>query len=76
MLVYRTGAEELRLIVANLNCCRERFLDRFTAEQLLAIGRAQIACEWDNPPDTWTVKQVRAALRGKVPRFDDDGRPL
>jgi hypothetical protein len=66
----RTGADELRLIVQNMNYCREGFNDRYTAEQLVAIGRAHIACEWDNPPDTWTPRQVRAALRGKVPRFE------
>jgi len=74
--VYRTGAEELRLIVTNLGHCREGFLDRYSAEQLLAIGRAQIACDWDIFPDQWTPKQIRGALLGRVPLFDDDGRPL
>lgn len=65
----RSGAEELRLIVSNLNRCAESFLDDFDAAQLLAIGRAQLGGEWDITPDQWSPRQVREALSGIPPRF-------
>lgn len=71
----RSGADELRLIVCNMDCSREGFLDQFTAEQLVTLYRAHLACGWDFLPDSWTPRQVREALRGIVPMWDDDERP-
>ncbi len=71
----RTGVEELRLIVRNLNNCRESFLDPFTIEQLLALHRAWMSADWDFPPDQWQPEQVAQALRGITPRWDEDERP-
>jgi hypothetical protein len=72
----RTGAEELRIIVRNLGITSESFNERFTAEQLIQIGRMQLACGWDFLPDRWKPRQVREALRGIVPAWDADEKPL
>lgn len=65
----RTGAEELRLIVRNMDNCNESFNDRFTAEELIKIGRAWLASEWDISPDEWHEEQVQDALKGIPPKF-------
>lgn len=72
----RTGAEELRLIVKNLDLTEEGFNDRFTAEQLLQLGRMHLACEWDIFPDDWTDRQVAEALAGKPPQWDGNEKPV
>jgi hypothetical protein len=59
-----------------LNGCRESFLDRFTALQLLKLHEMWVASEWDIRPDEWSAVQVRRALRGKVPTWNDDGSPV
>ena len=66
----RTGAEELRLIVSNMNTTSETFNDRYTLEQLVQIGRMLLASEWDIYPDQWTDRQVREALKGIPPQWD------
>jgi len=71
-----TGADELRRIVNVLNNTREGFNDRFSARELVRIGKAYLACGWDFTPDQWTAKQVREALAGKVPAWDEDENPL
>lgn len=70
-----TGAEELRAAVRMLNGCSESFLDRHTLAELVTICRAWRAAEHDYPPDTWTTRQVAAAIRGIVPRWNDKGEP-
>lgn len=72
----RSGADTLRLIVNGMNYCLESFNDRFTAEELVAIGKAYITCGWDILPDTWEERQVQEALQGKPPRWDDDEKPV
>jgi hypothetical protein len=71
-----SGVEIIRLVVRNLDDCRESFLQRFTAIQLLKIGIAHLACGWDFPPDQWEERQIQEALRGKIPRWDSDSKPL
>lgn len=66
----------LRRLVAEFNCCDEGFLLNHTVEDLVAIRRAWIASEFDYYPDQWTPAQVRAALRGIPPRWDDAERPI
>ena len=75
-MAARSGADLLRLIVKNLDDCRESFLDRFTAIQLVKIGLVHLACGWDILPDQWEERQIREALRGKVPRWDSDYKPI
>lgn len=72
----RSGADELRIIVRNMDATTEGFNDRYTAEQLIQIYRMHLASEWDIYPDDWTSRQVREALKGKPPRWTDDERPL
>lgn len=70
-----TGAEFLRLLVQNLNACNETFLDPFTAEQLIQIGRMHLTSPWDFSPDQWTNRQVREALKGIAPHWTEGERP-
>jgi hypothetical protein len=64
------GADEMRLIVRNMNRTRESFNARYTSEQLIQIFRMHLACGWDIDPDEWTPRQVREALAGTVPTWD------
>lgn len=68
----RTGAEFLRWLVGNLGDVSETFNDRYSVEQLIAIGRAWEKSEWDFYPDQWEERQVREALEGVVPTWSDD----
>lgn len=72
----RTGAELLRLIVRNMDDCRESFNDRFGAIELVKIGLCHLASGWDMLPDQWEERQIREALRGKAPRWDSDYKPV
>ena len=60
-----TGANELRKAVRLMDQCREDFLDRYTAEQLLMLYRALRRSEWDILPDQWTSQEIKLALAGK-----------
>jgi hypothetical protein len=72
-----SGIDLLRLIVGNLDRCREDFMHPapprkpFTPEQLIQIGRMRLLSEWDIYPDEWTPRQVKEALAGKPPRWKD-----
>ncbi len=72
----RYGADELRLVVKAMDATREDFNLRFSAEQLVTIYKAMLASGWDFYPDQWTESQVQAALRGVVPKWDADERPI
>lgn len=72
----RSAPELLRLIVRNLGNEPEAFLERFTVSELVAIGRAQLAADWEIPPHRWTPLQLRAALKGQVPRWNNEGQPV
>lgn len=71
-----TGGEELRDLDTLYQHTPEGFSDQFTLDQLIKIWRAQRASEWDFTPDMWTRRQVKEALKGKVPRWDDNERPV
>jgi hypothetical protein len=70
-----SGPDELRKAARLIGMCRESFNQRFTAEELLKLARACWASEWDFTPDQWTEEQVQAALKGEVPRWNDDESP-
>jgi hypothetical protein len=72
----RSGADLLRLVVRNMDGNSEAFNQMFTAAELLQIFTMQLASAWDFSPDEWTTRQVREALAGKPPRWDDQERPL
>lgn len=74
--VKRSGADQLRVIVQNMDATRESFNDEYTAAQLVTIYSMQLESEWDFYPDQWTARQVREALAGKPPRWNDDETPL
>lgn len=71
-----SGMNQLRRAVRALDNCREDFLDRFTAIQLLRLHRMWVASDWGIAPDTWEARQVAEALRGVPPRFDDSERAV
>ena len=72
----RTGMEQMRVIVAALNGCRESFLDQFTIPQLIKLYKAWLNSKWDFMPDEWTDRQVKNALRGKAPMWDNNENPI
>ncbi len=55
----------------NANCCNESFNQRWTLEQLVQIHRVFRRCGWDIYPDAWTPRQVREALAGVAPQWDE-----
>lgn len=71
-----TAIEHLRLIVQNFNSCNETFNSRFTAVQLLALHKAWMLSPWDKNPDIWTTRQIREALRGTPPDWDENEKPV
>jgi hypothetical protein len=70
-----TGCAELRLIVSAMNACSETFLDRYTTDELLQLFRMQLRSEWDFYPDGWEDRQIREALGGRVPTWNNDESP-
>lgn len=47
-----------------------------SAEQWLRIYDAYHECGWDFTPDQWTDWQIKGALRGVVPQWDENERPI
>jgi hypothetical protein len=70
------GIDELRAARNIFSYCNETFNQRFTTEELLAIAKAHRAAAWDFLPDTWTDQQIADALRGIVPEWDENERPV
>lgn len=70
------GIDELRAARNIFSYCNETFNQRFTTEELLAIAKAHRAAAWDFLPDTWTDQQIAEALRGIVPEWDENERPV
>lgn len=71
-----TGMEQLRAMMGGLNNCQESFLDRYKIPQLIKIYRMWLKSAWDFAPDTWTERQLREALKGIVPNWNDDEKPI
>jgi hypothetical protein len=71
----KPAIQQVRAMVRAFSYCRESFLEQFTLDELRALYRAWLACEWDFFPDRWSREQVLAALGGTVPTFRDDGTP-
>lgn len=67
--------EHLRLMVQNFNSVNETFNTRFSMLELLAIHRAWMLSEWDIFPDNWTPRQIKEALKGLPPQWDNDEKP-
>ncbi len=68
--------EKLRAMVALFNNCDESFNQQFTIEELAKLHEVYQKCQWDIPPHRWSERQLSAALKGKVPMFDDNGLPV
>lgn len=66
----------MRAMVRLFNNCREGFNEQFGMRQLEKLYDAYKACGWDIAPDRWTARQVREALRGVLPQWDDEERPM
>jgi hypothetical protein len=63
------GIEELRRMLRVFNDCVEDFNMRYSFDELVKLYRAFRACGWEITPDEWTDRQVKEALRGKVPTW-------
>lgn len=59
----------LRTAVELLDTVNEGFNDRYNVTELLAIVESWMTSEWDIPPDEWTTRQVKEAIKGKPPMF-------
>lgn len=70
------GIDLLRYTVSMLSVCNETFNQKFSAEELIQIARMVRVQEWDVYPDRWAPRQIREALKGIPPRFNDDMTPL
>lgn len=70
------GIEEMRKAVRLFNCLNETFNQKYSSEELLKIARACWASEYDILPDEWTSRQVKQALEGKVPAWEDNDGDL
>lgn len=68
-----SGSDLLRLVVQNMDRCGTDFNQRFTAEQLIQLHKMFLESEWEIYPDQWTERQLREALAGKVPRWNETG---
>ena len=70
-----TAAQELRLLVQNMNRCNESFLDQFTVDELIQLFRMQRESGWDFSPDQWMERQVREGLEGIAPQWNEHESP-
>lgn len=69
------GIETIRQAVTLFNDCSETFNQQFTATELLQLAAAHQASDFDFYPDQWTERQIKEALRGIVPQWDDNEQP-
>lgn len=75
MSKHAFGIDELRHMVRNFNDCNETFNQQYTIEQLLQIHRMWMESGWDIYPDRWTERQLKEALEGTPPSWDDHEKP-
>jgi len=68
--------EKVRAMVRLFDNCNESFNQRFSVEELAKLHRAYVNCAWDIAPDRWEERQVKEALKGKVPVFDENENPV
>lgn len=72
----KTAIEEMRDIVNAFSWCPDGFNYRWSFEQLITLRRAWRKSEWDILPVDWTARQLREALDGVVPQWDDEENPV
>lgn len=72
----KPAIDHLRLMVQNFDRCSETFNQRYTAAQLFAIHKAWMLSDWDVFPDCWTSRQLREALKGIPPQWDENEKPV
>lgn len=70
------GIDGLRNMVKQFNYCNETFLQKYSIQELIKIGKALSKIEWDYLPDQWTEKQINDALNDRVPQWDSEGNPI
>jgi hypothetical protein len=68
--------EKMRMAINAFSYCNETFLQRYNVKQLMKLHFAMMACEYDFLPDQWTDRQVKEALKGIVPNWDDNEKPV
>lgn len=62
--------EQMRRVVDWCDDQNETFVCSLTLPQLLMLKRMSLLSAWDFYADQWTREQVRMALRGVAPQFD------
>ena len=67
--------DRLRALVRRWGSVNETMCQRFTLRELCDLDRMWMLSGWDFYPDQWTERQVREALKGRPPQWDDDERP-
>ena len=72
----KPAIDHLRLIVQNFDSLNETFNQRFSLEQIFALHKAWMLSDWDINADLWTVRQIREALRGVPPNWDENENPV
>ena len=72
----KPAIEHLRLIVQNFDSLNETFNQRFSFDQIIAIHKAWMLSEWDINADRWAARQIREAIRGIPPRWDENEEPV
>ena len=70
------GIEKLRSVMTMFNRCSESFNQRFTIEELCQLHSMALESEWDFYPDQWSTRQIKEALEGMVPQWDDNEQPI
>jgi hypothetical protein len=68
--------EKMRMAINTFAYCNETFLQRYNVKQLMKIHSIMVSCEWDFLADQWTERQLREALKGIVPKWDDNEKPV
>lgn len=74
--VYDSPIDMLRHMVQSFDRCNESFNDDKTIPQLINIYNCWMRCGWDIYPDEWEPKQVREAMRGICPDWNETSTRL
>lgn len=74
-LELMTGIDRMRRAVSAFGDCNESFLQSFSEDSLMKLWRAWALSPWNFRPEYWTVLQIREALTGIVPNWDENEMP-
>lgn len=75
-MAIKNSIDALRGAVNLFDHCNESFNLKYTADELLKIYFMHCFADDDYFPDQWTEKQVKQALKGHIPKWDQDDNPI